>query len=94
MIQFIGSGSTIELIHFISGVMAPPSETDLEGPPTKQWRIACMPNMTEFHETPYHPHYQRTDDIRAVTCPACKNSLAFKEIKETSEKILKRGSNV
>jgi hypothetical protein len=31
-----------------------------------------MPNMSEFHLTPYHPNYQRSNDLRAVTCPACK----------------------
>jgi hypothetical protein len=41
-------------------------------------RIACCPNMVEFHSTQYHPHYQRTDDPRAVTCPGCKNSDHYK----------------
>lgn len=37
-------------------------------------QIACMPNMTEFHLTGYHPNYQRSNDTRAVTCLACKKS--------------------
>lgn len=45
----------------------------------EQWRIACMPNMVEFHETPYHKNYQRSNDPRAVTCPSCKKSQALLE---------------
>ena len=59
-------GNVTTLIHFVfsSG---------------SEWRIACMPNMTEFHKTDYHPHYQRTDDPRAATCPACKRTEEFKK---------------
>lgn len=41
-------------------------------------RIACMPNMTEFHLTPQHPQCQRTNEPRAVSCPACKRTPTFK----------------
>lgn len=60
MDQLLPGGQTINLIHFVF-------QTDPE-------RIACMPNMTEFHATGYHPNYQRTNDPRAVTCPACKKT--------------------
>ena len=40
-------------------------------------RIACCPNMTEFHSTVYHPNYQRSNDARAVTCPMCKKTDAY-----------------
>lgn len=42
-------------------------------------RIACMPNMQEFHKTKYHPCYMRSNDLRAVTCPACKRSNFYIE---------------
>lgn len=61
-------GQLSTLIHLIY------EPTTLSG-----WRIACMPNMTEFHSTPYHPNYQRTDFPAAVTCPACKRTDAYKQ---------------
>lgn len=54
------------------------------------WRIACMPNMTEFHETPYHPSYQRSNDVRAVTCLACKRTQLFLENAKILETALRR----
>ena len=47
------------------------------------WRIACMPNMTEFHRTDYHPNYDRTNDVRAVTCQSCKKTPVFYENQRT-----------
>lgn len=62
-------GRFITLIHF----MYRPE------PLIDRWRIACMPNMTEFHETKYHPNYQRTNEPRAVTCLACHRTEAYKQ---------------
>ena len=42
-------------------------------------KIACMPGMAELHATMYHPAVHRSDDPRAVTCPACKKSTVFVE---------------
>lgn len=81
MQQITVGGGFVTLIHFMSEVSAiPPTE---DGPQTLQWRIACMPNMTEFHATPYHPNYQRSNDVRAVTCPACKKTQAFLDAQRT-----------
>lgn len=41
-------------------------------------RIACMPNMTEFHTTQFHQNYQRSNSTAAVTCPACMRTDAYK----------------
>lgn len=64
MDQINAQGQTVTLIHFVF-------QTDPE-------RIACMPNMTEFHQTSHHPHYQRTNCAEAVSCPACKKTDMFK----------------
>jgi hypothetical protein len=64
MEQVGAHGQTITLIHFVFQV-------DPE-------RVACMPNMTEFHSTQYHPSYQRTNDPCAVTCPQCKRTEQYK----------------
>jgi len=58
------SGAVITLIHFTY-------------PLGDEWRIACMPSMTEFHTTPYHPSYARSNDTRAVNCSACEKSVEF-----------------
>lgn len=57
-------GQVTTLIHYVF-------QTDPE-------RIACMPNMTEFHQTAHHPHYQRTNSPQAVSCPACKLTEVYK----------------
>ena len=84
MEQVTASGKTITLVHFVSYTT--------DGMPG--WRIACMPNMTEFHATPYHPNYQRTDDVRAVSCPACKAAPVFKESQDRLQAAAGRVRNV
>lgn len=64
MDQIDARGFTTTLIHFVF-------QTDPE-------RIACMPNMTEFHQTTHHLNYQRTNAAAAVTCPACKKTEAYR----------------
>lgn len=71
--QMQPSGHYVTLIHFVY----PTSDAS---PP--DWRIACMPNMVEFHSTPYHPNYQRSDDPRAVSCPACKRTEVYKKSRD------------
>lgn len=74
--QLLATGGTLTLVHF----------THLAG---DEWRIACMPSMTEFHSTPHHPNYQRSDDVRAVTCPACKKSTTFVVAKSALDAVLR-----
>ena len=66
MEQFNASGQPVTLIHLAYPISA------------TEWRIACMPGMTEFHQTPHHPNYQRTNDTRAITCPGCKATAVYK----------------
>jgi hypothetical protein len=68
--QVTANGSVVTLIHFTH---------DVDG----EYRIACMPGMTEFHETQYHKSYQRANDVRAVTCPACKKTTVFTSAAES-----------
>lgn len=75
------TGDVVTLIHFTHEMLLPPMEGD--GLPLVQERIACMPNMTEFHATKHHPNYQRSNDTRAVTCPACKKSEVYREAKKS-----------
>lgn len=65
MEQIDAHGRLTTLIHYVHQV-------DPE-------RIACMPHMTEFHLTPYHPNYQRSNEPRAVTCPSCKMTEVYKK---------------
>lgn len=64
MEQIDAGGNATTLVHFVYQ-----SEPE---------RIACMPNMVEFHSTAYHKNYQRSNDPRAVSCPACRRTDAYK----------------
>ncbi len=64
MEQVDASGQKVTLVHFAFQVY-----------PT---RLSCMPNMTEFGLTPYHPVCMHTNAHQAVTCPACKASATYK----------------
>ena len=57
-----------------------------------EWRLACMPNMTEFGSTLYHQHYPRSDDLRAVTCPQCKTTAAYKTAQANMQAVLRRAA--
>lgn len=61
-------GNAITIIHFVF-------QTEPE-------KIACMPNMVEFHETAYHKNYQRTNSPMAVTCPSCRRSVEYQKVVE------------
>ena len=63
--QILPTGATVTLIHLTVLV---------DG----TWCLACMPRLRDLHATPGHPNYQRTDDVRAVTCPACKRAANVK----------------
>lgn len=70
MDQLTAMGRTITLVHYTYRSVA----GDGSG---NDWRIACMPGMTEFYHTNYHPNVHRTDDWRAVSCPMCKKTELF-----------------
>lgn len=72
MDQILGTGHTVTLVHFTY-------QHRQEGSTKDEWRIACMPNMTEMHKTKYHPAYHRSNDTRAVSCPACKKTSVFEQ---------------
>ena len=63
MDQLTQYGKVITLVHFVHQ--------------TSPERIACMPGMEDLHKTDHHPSVQRSDDYRAVTCPACKRTEVF-----------------
>lgn len=64
MDQIGADGRSITLIHFVYSTGG-------------DHRIACMPNMTEFHQTQYHRNHHRTNDPRAATCPQCKRTPEY-----------------
>jgi hypothetical protein len=61
-------------------------------PGTNRWRIACMPNMTEFGATIQRANYQMTNEVRAVTCEACKRTSAFKTWKDMLDAVIRSGA--
>ena len=70
------SGIVTTIIHF--SYIRTPEPILPENAGEQPWRIACMPKMVELHQTKYHPNYLRTNDPRAVTCPSCMNTDAYK----------------
>ena len=46
------------------------------------WLIACMPQVVDMRFAPHQPNYLRSNDTRAVTCPECKKTRIFKEIRK------------
>lgn len=65
MSQILPSGSMITVIHFTYKV-------------GNDYRLACMPNMTNLHVTVGgRPAYQRTNEKAAVTCPGCRKTHAY-----------------
>lgn len=71
MITTLGGDAVIHLTYRPNGM----DEGD-------NWRIACMPHITDFSTTPHHPNYLRSNDTRAVTCHMCKASPVFKEVQK------------
>jgi hypothetical protein len=67
MEQYNATGAHFTLVHFTY-------EDELG-----IWRLGCMPGIEELHATQYHPNYQRTNDPRAVKCPACEKSGAYRD---------------
>lgn len=73
MDQITPRGGAFTLVHYTY----PLSDAS---PP--EYRIACVPNMTEFHATAHHPNYQRSNSTAAVTCPACRRTEVYKKARE------------
>lgn len=69
-------GQVTNIVHFVHG---------------EPNRIACMPNMTELHATLHHPNFPRTNEVRAVSCPACKCSGPFLAAEEALQAGLRSG---
>lgn len=55
------------------------------------WYIACMPGMTTLHKTNHQENHQRSNDARAVSCPACKRTSIYGEIKRRGADLGARG---
>jgi hypothetical protein len=83
-------GTEMVLIHFVyrsPAGLAYSSGAVLNPQADWTWKLACSPNLTEMHAQASRPFpYHRSDDPRAVTCPACKDTEAFKD----AEGMLKR----
>lgn len=54
-----------------------------EGESTGKYTLACMPHVTDFRTQRFQPNYLRSPDTRAVTCPRCKETKIFKEVRKT-----------
>lgn len=71
MIATLGGDYTIHLTYRPNGLD--------EG---VDWRIACMPDVTDFRHQTHQPNYLRSNDTRAVTCDRCKKTRIFEEVRK------------
>lgn len=94
-IMILPDGSGLLLVHFIyqspegllrhAGIPLGPASGDT-------WKIACAPGTTMLNATENRPFpYQRSDDVRAVTCPLCKDTDEFKRAKNELQSALRAG---
>lgn len=44
-----------------------------------QWRIACMPTVTNLATNAFFPNYLRSNEPAAVSCAECKKTEAYTE---------------
>lgn len=73
MITTLGGNQVVHLIYKPNGLD--------EG---NRYVLACMPNVSDFH-TQQSPAFlpRRSTDTRAVTCPECKKTKIFEEVRKT-----------
>lgn len=77
-------------VHYTYEALLPPTNSQPEGPPVMSWRIACMPGTTDFQMVAHHQIYNRTNEVRAVTCQMCKQTKIFKDAQENAEALLRK----
>ena len=68
--MLLEDGTKVVPVHF---VYRPMLESGRKG----VWKMACSPEMYVMKKGPDEP-YIRSEDVRAVTCPMCQNTLIFK----------------
>lgn len=80
--MLLEDGTQLLLIHFL--YRSPQGLTKAAGralvTPIETWKIACVPDLMEMSTTATRQcPWQRTDEVRAVTCPLCKDTEVYKE---------------
>lgn len=64
-------GTKITVVHL--AVLTVTYDRGNRSKPRKSWRIACCPNMEQMSRcSGRNVPYLRSNDPRAVSCPACK----------------------
>ena len=91
--QLTEEGQPLLLVHFI--YRGPKGVVRLEGASMAvaedTWRIACVPNLTQLHDKDrWQQPWQRSSDVRAVTCPACRGAAQFQAAKAELDAVLAR----
>ncbi len=96
--MILPDGRQVLLVHFL--YQAPVGLTEAGGTPLggsgdQTWKIACVPGLTEMHATGGRSHpWQRTNDVRATTCPNCMASAPYQRAKRELETALSSGRAV
>ena len=87
--SFLPDGRVQTTIH----VVHPVGEADSESVTGSRvrWAMACTPNLIQLHASRGRPvPYVRSDDPRAVTCPACQETEVFKQAAGRQEPAARR----
>ncbi len=80
--MLLEDGRTILLVHFV--YRSPRGTLAHEGTPLanteETYKIACAPRLVEMSAFGSRAFpWQRTDDVRAVSCPLCRETVEFQK---------------
>lgn len=84
--MILDDGSGLYLVHFVypSAAGLVKSKGMPLGPARQEtYKVACVPDMLEMAANASRGSpWQRTDDVRAVTCPLCIRTEEFQKAKD------------
>lgn len=97
-VMLLEDGSPLHLIHFTYACPAGTSEAKglpLTPAPRDTYKVACVPNLMESRPDLTRPcPLRRSDDPRAVNCPACKATQVFQDAAAYQNAVLGSGRRI
>ena len=81
------SGEQVAVVHLVHQIRTERQMPDGLMVPVVDWRIACTPGLQDLHGTMQRLEpWQRSEDVRAVTCPMCQQTVAYRGMVIPDEK--------
>lgn len=82
-------GRQVAVVHLVCQMATERQMPDGLMVPVVDWRIACTPGLQDLHGTNQRLEpWQRSEDVRAVTCPLCKRTQAYRSVRIPGPKPL------